>query len=85
MLTKQARQFEQWADDNDRLKAIKAKKAAKRQAELKQEGAVFLSFSGTLIVMASCFGFITTNNPDCVIGLVFGFGITMIGFMGVKK
>ncbi len=89
MLTKQARQFEQWADENDRLKAIKAnqltKKAAKRQAELKQEGAVFLSFSGTLIVMASCFGFVTTNNPDCIMGLLFGFGIAMIGFTGLKK
>lgn len=28
MFTKQARQYDQWADDNDRLKAIKAAKAA---------------------------------------------------------
>ena len=61
------------------------KKIAQRQAELKKEGAIFLSFSGTVIVMASCFGFIDTNNPDCVIGLIFGFAIAMIGFIGVKK
>jgi hypothetical protein len=28
MFTKQARQYDQWADDNDKLKANKAKKAA---------------------------------------------------------
>ena len=85
MLIKQARQFEQWADDRERLMAIKAKKAAKQQAELKKEGAIFLTFSGVLIVMASCFGFIDTNNPDCIIGLVFGFAIAMIGFIGLKN
>ena len=61
------------------------KKIAQRQAELKKEGAIFLSFSGTVIVMASCFGFIDTNNPDCVIGLIFGFAIAMIGFIGLKE
>ncbi len=61
------------------------KKIAQRQAELKKEGAIFLSFSGTIIVMASCFGFLSTNNPDCVIGLVFGFAIAMIGFIGLKE
>ena len=65
--------------------AIKAKKAAKQQAKLKKEGAVFLSFSGTLIVMASCFTFLDNQNPDCVIGLIFGFGIAMIGFIGLKE
>lgn len=60
------------------------KKIAQRQAELKKEGAVFLSFSGSLIVMISCFAFMDTNNPDCMIGLLFGFGVAMIGFMGLK-
>lgn len=34
MFTKQARQFDQWADDNDKLKAIKVKKAAEKDDEL---------------------------------------------------
>lgn len=34
MFTKQARQFDQWADDNDKLKAIKAKKASEKDDEL---------------------------------------------------
>ena len=37
MFIKQARQFDQWADDNDKLKAIKAKKAAEKDAELSDE------------------------------------------------
>ena len=49
MLTKQARQFEQWAEDKERLMAIKAKKVAKEQAETKMEGAVMLMFSGTIL------------------------------------
>ena len=85
MLTKQARQFEQWVEDKERLMAIKAKRAAEKQAELKKEGAIFLSFSGSLLVAVSCFAFLDTNNPDCIIGLLFGFGIAMIGFMGLKN
>ena len=61
------------------------KKVAQRQAELKQEGAMFLACSGSLLVAVSCFAFMDTNNPNCVIGLLFGFGIAMIGFIGLKS
>ena len=40
MLTKQSRQFEQWADDKERLMEIKARVAAEKQAKTKKNSAV---------------------------------------------
>jgi hypothetical protein len=81
MLTKQARQFEQWADDKDRL----AKIAAEKQAKTKKNGASFLSITGTILVMIACYGITFTNNIDYVVVLVFGFIVAMFGFVNSKE
>jgi hypothetical protein len=80
MLTKQSRQFEQWADDKDRL----AKIAAEKQAKTKKNGASFLSIAGTILVMIACYGITFTNNIDYVVVLVFGFIVAMFGFINSK-
>jgi hypothetical protein len=81
MLTKQSRQFEQWADDKDRL----AKIAAEKQAKTKKNGASFLSIAGTILVMIACYGITFTNNIDYAVVLVFGFLIAMFGFVNSKE
>jgi hypothetical protein len=81
MLTKQSRQFEQWADDKDRL----AKIAAEKQAKTKKNGASFLSIAGTILVMIACYGITFTNNIDYVVVLVFGFIVAMFGFVNSKE
>jgi hypothetical protein len=81
MLTKQSRQFEQWADDKDRL----AKIAAEKQAKTKKNGASFLSIAGTILVMIACYGITFTNNIDYAVVLVFGFLIAMFGFINSKE
>ena len=85
MLTKQSRQFEQWAEDRERLMAIKAKRAAEKQAEAKMEGAVMLMCLGTVLSLVACYGFLSTNNPDHVIVLVFGFLVFMFGALSSKQ
>jgi hypothetical protein len=81
MLTKQSRQFEQWADDKDRL----AKIAAEKQAKTKKNGASFLSIAGTILVMIACYGITFTNNIDYAVVLVFGFIVAMFGFVSSKE
>jgi hypothetical protein len=81
MLTKQSRQFEQWADDKDRL----AKIAAEKQAKTKKNGASFLSIAGTILVMIACYGITFTNNIDYAVVLVFGFIVAMFGFVNSKE
>jgi hypothetical protein len=81
MLTKQSRQFEQWADDKDRL----AKIAAEKQVKTKKNGASFLSIAGTILVMIACYGITFTNNIDYAVVLVFGFLIAMFGFVNSKE
>jgi hypothetical protein len=84
MLTKQARQFEQWADDKERLMEIKARVAAEKQAKTKKNGATFLTLAGTILVIVACYGITFTNNVDYAVLLVFGFAVAMFGFMGLK-
>jgi hypothetical protein len=84
MLTKQARQFEQWADEKERLMEIKARVAAEKQAKTKKNGATFLTLAGTILVIVACYGITFTNNVDYAVLLVFGFAVAMFGFMGLK-
>ena len=85
MLTKQARQFEQWAQDNENLLAIKAKKAAEQQAKTKKNGAAILAILGTILVMIACYGITFTNDVDYMVVLIFGFIVAMFGFVNSKE
>lgn len=85
MLTKQSRQFEQWADDRESLMAIKARVAAEKQIKTKKNGAAILAILGTLLVMIACYGMVFTNNINYVIVLVFGFMVAMFGFINSKE
>jgi Flp pilus assembly protein TadB len=85
MLTKQSRQFEQWAQDNERMMTFKAKKAAEQQAKTKKNGAAILAIMGTMLVMIACYGITFTNDIDYVVVLIFGFLIAMFGFVNSKE
>jgi hypothetical protein len=85
MLTKQSRQFEQWADDKERLMEIKARAAAEKQAKTKKNGAAILAIMGTMLVMIACYGITFTNDIDYVVVLIFGFIVSMFGFVNSKQ
>jgi len=85
MLTKQSRQFEQWAQDKENLLAIKARIAAEKQVKTKKNGAAILAILGTLLVMVACYGMVFTNDIDYVVVLVFGFLVAMFGFINSKE
>ena len=85
MLTKQSRQFEQWADEKERLMEIKARVAAEKQAKTKKNGASFLAIAGTILVMIACYGITFTNNIDYVVVLIFGFIVALFGFTNSKE
>jgi hypothetical protein len=80
MLTKQARQFEQWADDKDRL----AKIAAEKQAKTKRNSASLLLKLGVTLVVISCYGFLYNQDTDWAIILVFGSIVTAYGAVSLK-
>jgi hypothetical protein len=80
MLTKQARQFEQWADDKDRL----AKIAAEKQAKTKKNSASLLMKLGVTVTAIACYGFLYNQDIDWVIVLVFGFIVSAFGFISFK-
>ena len=85
MLTKQSRQFEQWAQDKETLISIKAKIAAEKQAKTLKNGAAILAILGTMLVMVACYGMVFTNDTDYVVVLVFGFIVAMFGFINSKQ
>ena len=85
MLTKQSRQFEQWADDKERLMQVKAKIAAEKQAKLKQEGSAILMGLGTILTAIACYGFLDTQDSDWTIILIFGFIVTVYGVISGQK
>ena len=85
MLTKQSRQFEQWAQDKENLLAIKARIAAEKQVKTKKNGAAILAILGTILVMVACYGMVFTNDMDYVVVLVFGFLVAMFGFVNSKE
>jgi hypothetical protein len=81
MLTKQSRQFEQWADDKDRL----AKIAAEKQAKTKKNSASLLMKLGVTLVAIACYGFLYNQDTDWAIVLVFGFAVTVYGVVNLDK
>jgi hypothetical protein len=85
MLTKQSRQFEQWAQDKENLLAIKARIAAEQQTKTKKNGAAILAILGTMLVMVACYGMVFTNDVDYVVVLIFGFIVAMFGFVNSKE
>ena len=84
MLTKQSRQFEQWADDKERLMAIKARVAAEKQAKTKKNSASLLMKLGVTLVAIACYGFLYNQDTDWVIILVFGSIVTAYGVVNLK-
>ena len=84
MLTKQARQFEQWADDKERLMAIKAKAAAEKQAKTKKNSASLLMKFGVTLVAIACYGFLYNQDTDWAVVLVFGSIVTAYGAVNLK-
>ena len=52
---------------------------ARKQAQTKKNGAMFLSIAGTILVMIACYGMIFTNNADYMIVLLFGFLVFIFG------
>jgi hypothetical protein len=81
MLTKQSRQFEQWADDKDRL----AKIAAEKQAKTKKNSASLLMKLGVTVVAIACYGFLYNQDTDWAVVLVFGFAVTVYGVVNLDK
>jgi hypothetical protein len=81
MLTKQSRQFEQWADDKDRL----AKIAAEKQAKTKRNSASLLMKLGVTLVAIACYGFLYNQDTDWTVVLVFGFAVTVYGVVNLDK
>jgi len=80
MLTKQSRQFEQWADDKDRL----AKIAAEKQVKTKRNSASLLVKLGVTLVAIACYGFLYNQDTDWVIILIFGSIVTAYGAVNLK-
>ena len=58
---------------------------ARKQAQTKKNGAMFLALAGTVLVMISCYGIIFTNNINYMVVLIVGFLVAMIGFIGSKE
>jgi Flp pilus assembly protein TadB len=85
MLTKQSRQFEQWAQDNEKLMAIKAKRAAEQQAKTKKNSASLLMKLGVTVVAIACYGFLYNQDTDWAVVLVFGFAVTVYGVVNLDK
>lgn len=79
MFIKQQREFERWADNNDRLMAIKAKKAAEQQAKTKKNSASLIMKLGVTLVISACYGFMYNQDSDWAIILIFGSIVTTYG------
>jgi hypothetical protein len=58
---------------------------ARKQAQTKKNGAMFLALAGTVLVLIACYGITFTNNIDYVVVLVFGFIVAMFGFVNSKE
>ena len=85
MFIKQQREFERWADNNDRLMAIKAKKAAEQQAKTKKKSASLIMKMGVTLVIGACYGFLYNQDTDWAVVLVFGFAVTVYGVVNLDK
>jgi hypothetical protein len=58
---------------------------ARKQAQTKKNGALFLAIAGTVLVLIACYGITFTNNIDYAVVLVFGFIVAMFGFVNSKE
>jgi Flp pilus assembly protein TadB len=58
---------------------------ARKQAQMKKNGASFLAIAGTVLVLIACYGITFTNNVDYAVVLVFGFIVAMFGFVNSKE
>jgi predicted CDP-diglyceride synthetase/phosphatidate cytidylyltransferase len=58
---------------------------ARKQAQTKKNGAMFLALAGTVLVMIACYGITFTNNINYMVVLIVGFLVAMIGFIGSKE
>jgi len=58
---------------------------ARKQAQTKKNGAMFLALAGTVLVMIACYGITFTNNINYMVVLIIGFLVAMIGFIGSKE
>ena len=85
MLTKQSRQFEQWAQDKETLMATKARIAAEQQAKTKKNSAAMLALLGTALTLVACFGFMNNQDSDWAIVLVFGSIVALYGLINSKQ
>lgn len=85
MLTKQSRQFEQWADEKERLMEIKARVAAEKQAQTKKNSASLLVLLGTILTAISCYGFLDNQDSDWAIVLIFGSIVTIYGVISSRE
>lgn len=61
------------------------KKIAQQQAKMKQDGATFIMLSGMTLVAMSCIAFLNnTVNMDWIVILLFGFIISLFGYVSSK-
>jgi predicted CDP-diglyceride synthetase/phosphatidate cytidylyltransferase len=58
---------------------------ARKQAQTKKNGAMFLALAGTVLVMVACYGITFTNNINYMVVLIVGFIVAMFGFIGSKE
>jgi len=84
MLTKQSRQFEQWAQDKENLTAIKARIAAEHQAKIKNRSALTLSFLGLGMSAYTISMWMITNDMDWMIVFVVVASAATFGLINVK-
>jgi len=84
MLTKQSRQFEQWAQDKENLTAIKARIAAEHQAKIKNRSALTLSILGLGLSAYTISMWMITNDMDWMVAFVVVASAAIFGFLNVK-
>ena len=84
MLTKHTHQFEQWAQDNDRMMAFKAKKAAEHQAKIKNNSALTLSIMGLGMSAYTISMWMMTNDMDFMVAFVVVSSAACFGMLNLK-
>jgi len=82
MLTKHTHQFEQWAQDNDRMMAIKAKKAAEHHIKAqKRSNRITFAASIAVMVYGLTFMSIMPGLNGLILGVIISlFGVLLFGF-----
>lgn len=57
---------------------------ARKQAQTKKNSASLLMKLGVTVVAIACYGFLYNQDTDWAVALVFGFAITVYGFVNLK-